>query len=321
MAQKCFSGESRRYLLPVFMVFLVLTTIGSLSLMGLADESDDDLEKLFRPATKIEQEFCQLVIETLAQAIPSDLEGFTITHKTECVPLDSVTNARTSEPFFVEYQIVWEDTLKKRQADDKIVAALNECLPLLLEESDDSLIDDLLNELAMLEGELEEAINTFDLEKIQLITAKITKLQEQFESNPKSTAAVSKRADEEEQKIRRQLSPHDWKLSVKVKVNIFWNNFFSDFTEEQTMAGICAYRQEGHYLSNGTWEEGYTNVFLGDGWMLQEDHNGSRYMELIPKKNIPPTAVQAIIVTIWGDNQRAHTILETIDWEALKDLL
>lgn len=52
---------------------------------------------------------------------------------------------------------------KKRQADDKIFAALNECLPLLLEESDDSLIDDLLNELTMLEGELEEAINTFDL--------------------------------------------------------------------------------------------------------------------------------------------------------------
>lgn len=80
MARKCISGESRRYLLPVFMVFLMLTIIGSLSHMGLADGGDDDLAKLFRPATKIEQEFYKLVIETLAQAIPSDLEGFIITN-------------------------------------------------------------------------------------------------------------------------------------------------------------------------------------------------------------------------------------------------
>jgi hypothetical protein len=77
------------------------------------------------------------------------------------------------------------------------------------------------------------------------------------------------------------------------------------------------------YGEDGTWEEGSTYVFMGEGWRLDE-HGPAEdrmIMHFAERSNVPNTTVQAIIIRVEADAERAQSILRSIDWNMLNSLL
>lgn len=112
--------------------------------------------------------------------------------------------------------------------------------------------------------------------------------------------------------------PHD----VAMEINIIVNGEVYIPPEAgiaDPVAGAPVLRTKGEFDPHRYWQEGCTYVFLGSFW------NGdvSQYIGDTPEltHSLPPTRIQSIVVSIQADPERTKTILQQINWDALKDLL
>jgi hypothetical protein len=311
LATNRMGGVLKRCSFPVLMV-LVLAVF-----MYVPACADGVAEGDFRPATLEERDFYQLVWSTFAEAVPVGPNGWDPTAQPKFKSLEWMPWLEPPDPFWVEYYAVWEDKERKKEANEEIAQRV---LELGTVDIESVMSPDMEGFLAEFESELTAALAANDFEKVQRLCDRMAELEQQSESDPQGGAAAARRMKEEEREIRREFSPRDWKVAVLVTANSFFKGFHQPVTEER-IAGRLVYRREGDYLDDGTWEDGCSYVFLGADWGLTAGDVMERHMIATAQDGLPHTAVQTITVEVWADAQRARTILEAIDWNALEGLL
>jgi hypothetical protein len=106
-------------------------------------------------------------------------------------------------------------------------------------------------------------------------------------------------------------------------MHIYLNSFTQElglgFSQEAPVAGAEIKRlEDGGYKDSG-WTEGSSFGFLGT-WTIKRDGQ-MVWMEAQKKAGILYTSVQAVVVRVRGEKNRARKVLESLDWNALKSLL
>jgi len=206
--------------------------------------------------------------------------------------------------------IAWQDTARKRRAQDAQVAAGAEAMQRQMAEHPTADLEKRMEELG---EQLGAAAQRGDM-------AEVTRLQKQMEEVSQAMAKVFERHD---RALRAAMDPHqarDVEAKLTLLVNEFGEDFIGRVTPERPVAGLAAYRQEGEDDPRYGWREGTTWVFLGPGWKLVKNED-SAHMENEPRPGVAHSEAQTIVARVRADAKRARKIVEALDWEALKALV
>jgi len=215
-----------------------------------------------------------------------------------------------TEPLRASYHIAWQDTARKRRAQDAQVAAGAEAMQRQMAEHPTADLEKRMEELG---EQLGAAAQRGDM-------AEVTRLQKQMEEVSQAMAKVFERHD---RALRAAMDPHqarDVEAKLTLLVNEFGEDFIGRVTPERPVAGLAAYRQEGEDDPRYGWREGTTWVFLGPGWKLVKNED-SAHMENEPRPGVAHSEAQTIVARVRADAKRARKIVEALDWEALKALV
>ena len=139
-----------------------------------------------------------------------------------------------------------------------------------------------------------------------------------------SLALLKATTKEMQREIRREMSPRDWNVTVEVRVNWFERWLDESAVELPSIGGARVFQKPAKIDAySGDWVEARTYVFMGDGWRLDE-HGPAEdrmIMQFAERGDVPRTTVQAIIIRVEAEADRAQSILRSIDWNMLNSLL
>jgi len=119
--------------------------------------------------------------------------------------------------------------------------------------------------------------------------------------------------------LSKKTAAHDVKIRITLDVNQFGLGLDEKTKPAASIAGGLVFRSEGEDSPNTGWHEGATYIFLGKGWKVKRD--GVTSVDTTTVKGVPSLTVQAIVVRVEADPERAKQIISKIDWEALKKLI
>jgi hypothetical protein len=125
--------------------------------------------------------------------------------------------------------------------------------------------------------------------------------------------------DKSVEDLQKRVTPHDVKVRVDLQANFLSLCITGKINPAPAIAGGLTYRIDSKYDSDGVWVEGATYIFLGKGWRL--DTSSGTYMNFTPNKSTPSLTVQNIAVKITADPNRVQTLVQQIDWDALKNMI
>lgn len=261
-----------------------------------------------RPATKQEKEFYRQVMTTIEKALPTAPKGWDTLNRSEVKELQRVAAGLKDSPFFISYHVNWQDTKRKKTADDKMQKAVDQ-------QSSAGKFDNskLMAQYEKLAEHLGKAAEAGDMKKVEKLQAEMEKIAAKMNGDFQAD-------DNERNKLMESMAPHDVNASITVNVNAFYRDFLGLPKKEAPLGTFPVYWTEGRFTPERGWEEGYTFVFIGKGWRYQR--NGE-YAEMcaIPRKGISGTSTQAIEVIIQADPQHAKQLMNLIDWESLSKLV
>lgn len=262
-----------------------------------------------RPITVQEKAFYEKVIQAFKASVAAGPAGWELTQETPVSPPTRVSVGLEKQPYAISYDICWTDTLKHRQDDDTRMALAMQAY----NNVDTQASEKAMASIEKLAEELGKAVEAGDMAKAQEIQAKMEKTVA-----PMNQEAAARDAAYSENQRENALT--DMILEVNIQANVFTLSLDENWKQDEPIRGRDqVYRTEGYFDSNDVWHEGYTYVFLGQGWQLY-DENGYPLLqfELINWK--PHTRVFAVVVQVQGEEQRARAMMKKIDFDKLEDL-
>jgi len=280
-----------------------------------------------RSVTQQEQDFYRRATATIEVALPPGPAGWSLARQTAGKPPEPLAKGSDTQPLSLDYSVEWHDTERRRKADEEIAQALMSVAGPsdLSQTAIPTIPGDLMKRLDELTAEIMKAVAANDMAKMQALTEEASRLSQQMEAGNHTVGDPAQPAEDAERRIRRELSPRDWKATVDIVVNGFRMDLVCPLNELPLppIAGARVLQEEGMYGEDGTWEEGSTYVFMGDGWRLDE-HGPAEdrmIMQFAERGDVPRTTVQAIIIRVEAEADRAQSILRSIDWNMLNSLL
>lgn len=314
MEAKGFVGVMRGCMFRAFMVSVLVLLSVSFCVPALADGAFEDE---IRKPTQEEQEFYRFVMETIEAALPPCPEDWVLDGQTMIKPLEEVrwVGGPQAKPYPIQanYNVRWNNPKAMSEA---ALAALATGKA----GTDSSQAVDPRLRLIELSNEWRKARDAGDKAKQEEIEKEMEKVKQQLDPANQPGAQTAQEAN------------RDLEASVDVIVNEFpcrMIDLESPVVELPPIAGACVFRVEGkHMVSEGPLRgyegrEGCTYVFMGNGWSLDEDDRvENRMIMSFPERDgVPHTTVQTIIIEVEADAERARSILESMDWNALNALL
>lgn len=283
--------------IPVLMTLLTLLSFS----IAYADGGID------RNATSAEKEFYKKVIDPLIKAIPGP-QGWELVQESDEVnsaekgELKAVPEGIEKKPFFIRFEMMWKDAKRLKSAQDAF------------EKTDitDPAQTELMNQLKKYNELFDKAIEKNDTKEIERISGEMGKIDEKFQD---------RRASQEDE-LEKNKIPRDTCVIVTVMVNDFQQTVWQ-CEKQPSIEGCQVYRSTSQEAicdtSLGRWLEGSTWMYLGNNWKLKNDGYGSFIFS--PANGVPYLTVQAMVVQIEAEPERAKQMLQQIDWASLKKLI
>ena len=262
-----------------------------------------------RPITAQEKAFYEKVITAFKASVPQGPQDWEITQETPVKPPTRVSVGLEEQPYAISYDICWTDTLKRRQDDDtRMALAMQAYGNIDMQASEKAMAS-----IEKLAEELGKAVEAGDMAKVQELQAKMEKAAAPMNQNAATRDAVFS-------ENQRENALTDMALEVNIQANLFSQTLDDNWKKDTPIQGRRhVYRTEGYFDSNDVWHEGYTYLFLGQGWQLfDEDGYPMLQFELINWK--PHTRVFALVVRIQGEESRARAMMEKIRFDKLEAL-
>jgi hypothetical protein len=266
-----------------------------------------------RPATKAEKNFMQRVYAVMNRALPaSGPDGWQEVERGEAKVTDRVTVGTELSPMRLYYGVRWEDTARKEAARQKREERYMR--PDNLPPNPDQSRQQRLEELA---GQAAAAATRGDMNTFQKLQKEIDELGTQMYA-PANTAD-RQRSDEDKATI-----PRDASVILNFTVNesrVAILNELNGPAKQEPIAGNLAYRLSGESFSETRieWDEGQTCVLVGT-WK-PGSKAGQKVVSTILNMQVPHTTVQNFTVCATAESKRARSLLEKVNWGALKNAL
>jgi hypothetical protein len=258
-----------------------------------------------RPATSGEKQFYTRVMSTFAKALPPGPEGWTQHHTSSLIAPETIRIGAEKGPLYQAFFINWKDTGRIDAHQTQFDQALRNHSG---QKPDPKAQAVLVKAYDDLSKKLEAVFQKGDKSEIQRLQKEMGVVAEKMKnlSAPAMQALVNT--------IPKM--PLDVEVNIQVIANVFSKSLRSSAIAESSIGGVMIYRDNTLRSGADGQKDGETYAFIGK-WEKVSQKNGIE-MTSAPNPKLAYTDVQTILVVIGADGNRAHAILEKINWAVLK---
>lgn len=262
-----------------------------------------------RPKTAAEKSFFQKVIQACGTAVAGIKTVWEEDSRSGDEETDYINTDSEKYPLVHYYRIAWQDNARIQEARSKLEQEMLLLIPAMQENMNSDKTSGI-EKLAEQLGKAAEAGNIGEMERIQkeieVLSAKMKADMAPLDKNMKD--------------LTEKNAPRDVELSVRIAINNFSESFDTQPQSGKLSSGMPFYRIEDSRMSNESWVEGTTWVFLGSDWKSRQEGE-TIYMEHPEFVDRPYTAVRTVVVRVQGDNRRALETLNSMNFSALQALI
>ncbi len=262
-----------------------------------------------RRASSEEKTWALKVLKAFETALPKGPEGWRMVEKSDLKPPEIVVQGQETFPMKVDYFIKWQD-------DKRINAAKSEMdqqmMKMAKSQAPDAKMKADTADMEKLAKEFGKAIEAKD-------TAKAEALQKQMEEIGKR---INEKASANNQAVDRQIkdmTPQDVELRAGLAANVFYQEFVRLPAEQTAVEGCPVIHIADEADTTQARREGTTYVFVGNFKYVRKDNHAFMQAEKVPGK--PHTQIQAVVIEIRGDKDRAKGFIKQMNLNAIKALL
>ncbi len=254
-----------------------------------------------RPATAGELACAGKTMGVLCAAIPVPPSGWAVTKRGDTQPPHFLSGTKP-RPMELVCEQTWEDRGRKQKAQQDAMTAMANIKPDKGAEANTAAAQKRFNDVM---ARLTAASQKGD-------QAEIKRLQTEMQAASKAYQDATMSQNKGLMDAMSKGKATDADVQIRVEVNARYE--YLDVVGQETVApGLTGYRVKG--LSS---DQGATWVFLGP-WQISKDGTSTRFQ--LPQLSGPSCSVATVRVRVEAEQARAKTILEKVDWAALKALI